>query len=265
MTAVDLSAFKYFDAPTPLALAHRGGAGLPANEGIENSMAAFRNAVDLGYRYLETDVHASADREVYAFHDHNLARLTGDPSAIGDLPSSAINDARLGGREPIPLMGELLDAFPDARFNIDIKADGAVDPTVDLIEAHGAVDRVCFASFSHARLLRVRARLPHAATSFSPREVARLKLAASPLGQGYGVRGGGVCVQVPHRHGRAAVITHRFIRRAHAFGIQVHVWTVDDADEMNYLLDLGVDGLVSDRIDVLKNVLIARGQWEDPS
>lgn len=265
MASVDLSAFKYFDAPTPLALAHRGGALLSANDGIENSMTAFRNAVDLGYRYLETDVHVSADGVVYAFHDDNLVRLTGNPALIRDLPSSAIDEARLGGREPIPLMSDLLEAFPDARFNIDIKADGAVDPTLDLIESRGAVDRVCFASFSHARLLRIRARLPHAASSFSPREVARLKLAASPLGQGYGVRRGGVCAQVPHRQGRVTVVTRRFVQRAHALGVQVHVWTIDDADEMNHLLDLGVDGLVSDRLDVLKDVLIARGQWEDPS
>lgn len=265
MAAVDLSALNYFDAPTPLALAHRGGALLPANEGIENSLVAFQNAVDLGYRYLETDVHASADGVVYAFHDDNLARLTGDPSAISGLPASAIDEARLGGREPIPLMGDLLEAFPDARFNIDIKADSAVDPTLDLIESRGAVDRVCFASFSHKRLLRIRARFPHAASSFSPKEVARLKLSTSPSGQGFGIRRGGVCAQVPHRQGRITVVTRRFVERAHAFGIQVHVWTIDDAQEMNHLLDLGVDGLVSDRIDVLKNVLIARGQWEDLS
>lgn len=265
MTGVDLRAYRYFDAPTPLALAHRGGALLPANDGIENSLLAFQNAVNLGYRYLETDVHCSVDGVVYAFHDDNLERLTGDPSAIKDLPASTIAKARLGGREPIPTMAELLDAFPDARFNIDIKSDGAVDPTLDLIEAHGAVDRVCLAAFSHDRLQRIRARLPHAASSMSPQEVARLKLGPTTATRSYGTRKGAVCAQVPHRQGRITVVTRRFVDRAHALGIQVHVWTIDDAAEMTHLLELGVDGLVSDRIDVLKNVLNARGQWEDPA
>ncbi|MGZ5368469.1 MAG: glycerophosphodiester phosphodiesterase [Aeromicrobium sp.] len=263
MTSVDLSEYEYFDAPTPLPLAHRGGALLPANEGIENSLTAFQNAAALGYRYMETDVHCSADGVVYAFHDDNLERLTGDPSVIRELPASGIDEARLSGREAIPRMGDVLEALPDARFNIDIKADSAVDPTLDLIEAHGAVNRVCFASFSHVRLQRIRARLPYAASSFSPKEVAWLKLAASPLGQGYGARRGGVCAQVPIRQGRITIVTRRFLARAHALGIQVHVWTIDDPAEMTYLLDLGVDGLVSDRIDLLKDVLVARGQWKD--
>lgn len=263
MTGVDLSAFNYFAAPTPLPIAHRGGALLPANVGIENSLLAFQNAVDLGYRYLETDVHCSADGVVYAFHDDNLERLTGDSSAIRSLPAAAIAEARLDGREPIPTMRELLDAFPDARFNVDIKADSAVDPTLDLIESLGAVDRVCFASFSHERLQRIRAKLPHAASSMSPREAARLKLGPNLASQSYGVRRGAVCAQVPHRQGLITVVTRRFVDRAHALGIQVHVWTIDDAAEMNQLLDQGVDGLVSDRIDVLKDVLNARGQWRD--
>ncbi|MGZ5372105.1 glycerophosphodiester phosphodiesterase, partial [Aeromicrobium sp.] len=140
MTSVDLSEYEYFDAPTPLPLAHRGGALLPANEGIENSLTAFQNAAALGYRYMETDVHCSADGVVYAFHDDNLERLTGDPSVIRELPASGIDEARLSGREAIPRMVDLLEALPDVRFNIDIKADSAVDPTLDLIEAHGAVN-----------------------------------------------------------------------------------------------------------------------------
>ncbi|MEO6470995.1 MAG: glycerophosphodiester phosphodiesterase [Aeromicrobium sp.] len=259
----DLSTYAYFDAPTPLPLAHRGGALLPANEGIENSLKAFQNAVDLGYRYLETDVHCSSDGVVYAFHDDNLERLTGDPAAINSLPASTIDKARLGGREPIPTMRQLFETLPGARFNIDVKSDSAVDPTLDLIEECGAVDRVCLASFSHERLRRIRDRMPKAATSFSPKEVARLKLGPALAIQSFGVRQGGVCAQVPHHRGPITVVTKRFVDSAHALGIQVHVWTIDDADEMNELLDLGVDGLVSDRIDVLKEVLTARGQWRD--
>ena len=127
-----------------------------------------------------------------------------------------------------------------------------------LLLAAGAIDRVCLASFSHARLRRARSIVPHAATSFSPREAARLKLAPS-WAQG---RSGGVCVQVPRRTRGLTVVNSRFVERAHARGLQVHVWTVDDPGEMNDLLDLGVDGIVSDRIDLLRDILIARGKWE---
>ncbi len=133
MTGVDLNTYAYFDASTPLALAHRGGALLPANDGIENSLLAFRNAFDLGYRYLETDVHCSADGVVYAFHDDNLERLTGNPAAINSLAAADVDQARLGGREPIPTMRQLFEALPEARFNIDVKADTAVDATLELI------------------------------------------------------------------------------------------------------------------------------------
>lgn len=252
----------YFGTPTPLPLAHRGGALYGPNLGIENSLAAFQNAADLGFRYMETDVHCSADGVLYAFHDDTLERLTGNPAAIANLNSADIDDVRLGGREAIPRMQDLFETLPDVRFNIDIKADGALDATLALVRRLGAVDRVCFASFSHERLQKIRAAMPEAASSFSPKEVARLKFGFGPL-QAYGVARGGMCVQVPHRHGPITVVTRRFIERAHRLGLQVHVWTIDDADEMRYLLDLGVDGLVSDRIDVLKDVLMARGLWRE--
>lgn len=261
MTTVDLTSFPYFDAATPLALAHRGGSLLPANIGIENSLTAFRHAIELGYRYLETDVHCSADGVVYAFHDDNLERLTGNPALINELSSTAIDAVRLDGREPIPTMRQLFEELPDARFNIDVKADGAVAATLDLIEECDAVHRVCLASFSHSRLQRIRSRMPAVASSFSPREAAWLKLGPIGLLRALSSRGGAVCAQVPHRQGRITVVDRRFVDHAHALGIQVHVWTIDDADEMTELLDLGVDGLVSDRIDILKEVLIVRGQW----
>ncbi len=260
--AVDLGRYPYFDASTPLPLAHRGGALFGPNKGIENSLAAFENAAKLGYRYMETDVHCSADKVVYAFHDDTLQRLTGDPSAIAILPSSVIDIARLAGREPIPRLADLLEALPTVRFNIDIKADGALEPTLDLIRRMGAIDRVCFASFSHERLQRLRAAMPEVASSFSPKEAARLKLGRGALSS-YGARHGGVCAQVPHRRGRITVVTPGFVSRAHRLGLQVHVWTIDSADEMRHLLDIGVDGLVTDRIDVLKDVLTARGLWKE--
>lgn len=253
---------SYLDAPAPLALAHRGGALLPANAGIENTIAAFGHAVELGYRYLETDVHRSSDGIVYAFHDLDLSRLAGVPAAIGDATAQLIDSIRVGGRESIPPLSDLLSTFPDARFNIDVKADDAVDATLGLLREHGALDRVCLASFSDARLQRIRALEPGVITSFSPAEVARLRFGPTRHLQAFGARRGGRCVQVPHHCGRITVVTPSFVRRAHRLELPVHVWTIDDPAEMRHLLDIGVDGLVTDRPDVLRDVLCERGQWE---
>ncbi len=260
---VDVSPHPYLDAPLPLALAHRGGAGLPANDGIENTLTAFRNAVALGYVFLETDVHVSADGVVYAFHDEHLGRMTGVETPIAALTSAEIDRVPVAGREPVPRLADLLATLPDARFNIDVKADGAVEATVQVVQEARAEDRVCLASFSGARLGRLRALCPDAARSGGPLEVAALKLGPTRWVRRLAARRGVHCVQVPVRRGPITVVTPRFVRRAHETGLQVHVWTVDDPDEMRTLLEIGVDGIVTDRPDVLRDVLDERGSWPD--
>ena len=252
---------SFLDGPTPLAFAHRGGALLEANDGIENTLTAFRNAVELGYRYLETDVHTSLDGTVYAFHDVELTRMTGTVSAFRDLDSAGIDAILVGGREPIPRLVDLLEAFPDARFNIDVKADDAVEPTLAVLRDADALDRVCLASFSGRRLARLRAAVPTVPTCFSPVEIARMRFGPTRWVQSVGLRRGGACVQAPFRTRQTTVVTPEFVRRCHAVDLQVHVWTIDDPAEMRYLLDIGVDGLMSDRVDVLRDVLRERGEW----
>lgn len=258
---VDLSRYRYFDHATPLALAHRGGALLPGLERLENTMVAFRAAVELGYTYLETDVHASSDGVVYAFHDLDLQRLTGSADQIGTLLSDQVDTVRLGADEPIPRLTTLLRELPQTRLNIDVKSDAAVEPTLRTLVAEGAVDRVCLASFSGSRLRRIRRLCPEVATSFSPREVTMLRLGLTRHLRAHGVRAGGVCAQVPARRGPLPVVTRRFVRHAHALGLQVHVWTIDDPDMMRSLLRTGVDGIVTDRPDVLRDVLTETGDW----
>jgi glycerophosphoryl diester phosphodiesterase len=231
--------------------------------GIENTRAAFQNAVDLGYVYLETDVHTSRDGVVYAFHDVELTRMTGTVSAFRDLDADGIDAIRVGGREPIPRLAELLEAFPDARFNIDVKADDAVDPTLDVLRSADALDRACLASFSDARLMRLRSAAQSVPTAFSPGELGRLRYGPTRRIQATGVRRGGACVQVPFRRRGLTVVTPGFVRRAHALSLPVHVWTIDDPNVMRYLLNIGVDGLISDRVDVLRDVLRQRGEWEE--
>lgn len=246
----------YLSASTPLAFAHRGGAGHQANLGIENSLSAFQHAVGLGYRYVETDVRATRDGVVYACHDADLSRLGGDRTPIAELTSQELDEQLVGGREPVVRLDRLLAELPGTRINIDVKSDDVVLPTCTTLLAAGAVDRVCIASFSSRRLRRVRALLPHVATSAGPAEVAAVRL-------GLGRPKAPVAYQVPAVHRGIQVVVPAFVRRAHALGAQVHVWTIDDPAEMHRLLDLGVDGIVSDRTDLLKDVLIARGQWQD--
>ncbi|MDR6861886.1 glycerophosphodiester phosphodiesterase [Phycicoccus sp. 3266] len=254
--------FAYFDAPTPIGLAHRGGAKLADNLHLENSLAAFRRAVDLGYRYLETDVHATSDGVLLAFHDAVLDRVTDRAGRIADLPWSVVRSARINGTEPIPLLSDLLEELPTARLNIDVKAPGAVAPLAEVVARHGAVDRVCVGSFSDRRLRAVRRLLgPGLATSAGPAEVAALRFAPERLAQW--LRSPAAALQVPTAHvvgGRTVeLVTPELLDRAHGMGKHVHVWTVDDAQEMHRLLDLGVDGIVSDRIDTLAEVLAERG------
>jgi len=225
-------------------------------------MAAFERAVKAGYRYLETDVHATSDGVAVFFHDDTLRRMFGHPGRVEDLSWADIASLRDGGESMVPRLLDVLDAWPHCRFNIDVKADSAVDPTIEAVWKLNARDRVLLASFSDRRIRWVRRVCgPRQATSMGQREVAVLRV-ASLHGRGLGgFVPGVVAVQVPVRYARVRVVDARFVRHAHTLGMQVHVWTIDDPAEMHELLDLGVDGIMTDRIEVLRDVLIARGQW----
>jgi glycerophosphoryl diester phosphodiesterase len=247
----------------PIAFAHRGFS--PAGTGnAENSMAAFEAAVALGYRYLETDVRVTADGVALAFHDATLDRVTDRSGRIADLPWSEVRRARIGGREPVPALADLLGAWRDVRINLDVKTDQGVPATIDAIRKTGSIERVCVGAFSTRRINAVRQALgPRLCTSLGPRAALRLRLPASGRG---GIRsragaGAGRCAQVPARIGRRVFVDARYLAVAHALGLQVHAWTVNDPAEMTRLLDLGVDGIMTDRADVLRDLLVARGQW----
>lgn len=238
------------DHPGPIPFAHRGGAG----DWPENTMPAFEAAVALGYRYLETDVQATADGVLAAFHDDDLTRTCGRPGRISQLPWSEVRTARVGGAEPIPLLVDLLEAFPDARVNIDCKSDASVDPLVEVLRRTNSLGRVCLGTFSHHRMVRLRRLLgPGVCTSMSPPEVAQWLAGRLPAAPD--------AAQVPPSRGRITLVTRRTVRRAARGGVPVHVWTIDDPVEMHRLLDLGVAGIMTDRPAVLRDVLIHRGQW----
>ncbi len=240
-----------------LALAHRGGAFHPELEGLENTLEAFRHAVALGYRYLETDVHVTADGVLLALHDTVLDRVTDRRGEVAALTHTEVRRARIGGRAEVPTLAALLDELPGARFNIDLKSDGAVRPLADLVAARGQEDDVLVGSFSRARLREFR-RLTggRVATSAAPVEVAAFLARPSR-------RAPFDALQVPRRRGPLPIVTARLVRRAHAAGKHVHVWTVDEPEEVRELLALGVDGLFTDRTDVLRSVLVEQGLWRE--
>jgi glycerophosphoryl diester phosphodiesterase len=247
-------AAEFLDHPVPLAFAHRGGAGhFP-----ENSWRAFEHAAGLGYAYLETDAHATADGVLVAFHDKTLDRVTDRTGAIAALPASEVAAARIGGTDPIPLLADLLGAWPGIRFNIDIKDAPAAGPLADLIRRMAAWDRVCLTSFSGRRLRAARLLLDRPvclATSLAGAGALRAGLPGPVLAPAF-ARRWVRCAQLPARMATAPVIG-----RAHAAGLQVHVWTVNDATVMTSLLDLGVDGIMTDQTQTLREVLIGRNQW----
>jgi glycerophosphoryl diester phosphodiesterase len=248
----------FLDQPGPVAFAHRGGAA----HHPENSWPAFEHAVNLGYKYLETDAHATADGVLVAFHDHTLDRTTDRSGRIARMPHREVAAARIDGREPIPLLEDLLAAFPDTRFNIDVKEEPAIGPLVRMVARVNAWDRVCICSFSSGRLRATRRALARpVCMALSPAALATVRMSRNLAGSGAvlarrlaseGLR----CAQVP-----AAVATRGFVRRAHALGLQVHVWTVNDRTEMTCLLDLGVDGIMTDETVLLRDILAERGQW----
>jgi glycerophosphoryl diester phosphodiesterase len=248
----------FLDLPRPLAFAHRGGSA----HAPENTWRAFEHAVKLGYTYLETDARATADGHLMAFHDRTVDRVTDGRGPIGSISYADVTALRVAGTEPIPLLEDLIGAWPDVRFNIDLKDEAAIRVLPEVLRRTGAWDRVCVTSFSGARLRVFRGLADRpvcmavspasvAAVRFTPALPAAMRRQARRLDLAHAR-----CAQVP-----GAVASEAFIRRAHALGLVVHVWTINDKAAMHRLLDLGADGIMSDQIALLREVLAERGQW----
>lgn len=247
----------YLDNTSPIAFAHRGG----TSAAPENTLRAFDDAVTLGYRYVETDVHATRDGKLVAFHDNDLQRTCGKPWKIEEIDWSTLTSARIDGTDPIPLLDDLLSTWPDLRINIDCKSDTAMQPLIDTIRRTKSIDRICVGSFSDKRLRRIRSELgADLCTAMGPQEVARLVL-GSTTGIPLNPSQHALIAQVPVRQGPIPVVTRKSITRAHQLGLQVHVWTIDEPLEIARLLDLGVDGIMSDDTETLKSVFVARKLW----
>lgn len=240
---------------TPIPFVHRGGpTGLP-----ENTLVAFERAYVLGFRYFETDVHATSDGVLVAFHDRSLRRLTGERTAIAHLSADEVSRVRVEG-EPVPLLAELMSAFPDVHFNIDPKSDAAVRPLTRQLRHGRERSRVCVGSFSDERLRWLRAALgPTLCTGASPREIAQAKWAVQRRrrlpAHDYNV------LQLPVGLPRFPLVDQRMMDTAHDSGVPVHVWTVNEPAEVHRVLTLGVDGVMSDDAVELRRVFVERGLW----
>ena len=245
----------YLPVRTPILVAHRGG-GL---ENPENTHRAFEAAHRAGVTWFETDLRATSDGVVTVFHDATLDRTTDAAGTIRELPWSQVRKARVAGSEPVLRIEELFEAFPDAKINLDIKDEHTFEPTLRVLDSLNAWDRICVASFSASRVRRARSIAGYRlATSLTAPEVTRLALGTRKPVWHSGTRRdstlhpahhrhAGVAAQVPESLGRGTLVTERFVARAHAAGIQVHVWTVNDEDQAFRLLSRGVDAIITDR------------------
>lgn len=248
-------ALAYLDYPRPLAFAHRGGAG----HRPENSLRAFEYSAQLGYTYLETDARSTRDGKLIAFHDAVLDRATDRTGRVSRLTWQQVSAARVAGTEEIPLLEDLLGSFPCHRFNIDLKDAGTVGALASVLRRTAAWDRVCVTSISATRLLAAQRSLDRpACLAVTPAAIAAMRFLGGPgcgLARGL-AQAGARCVQV-HRQ----VATRGLIRRARQLGLDVHVWAVNTRPEIERALDLGADGVMTDDVVLLRDILAERGQW----
>jgi glycerophosphoryl diester phosphodiesterase len=245
----------YLDHGRPLAFAHRGGAAHQP----ENSWPAFEYATSLGYAYLETDARTTSDGALLAFHDATLDRATDRTGTVSRMTYRQISAARIGGTEPIPLLEDLLGTFSEQRFAIDLKDSGNVAPLNGILRRTGAWNRVCITSLSGQRLLAAQRSLDRpVCLAVTPTAFVAVRYAGHP-GKALATRlarSGAQCAQVP-----ALIATREFIRRAHLLGLAVHVWTLNTREKIVRALDLGADGVMTDNVVLLRDILIERGQW----
>ena len=248
---------SYGEGPGPLAIAHRGGGALAQ----ENSLNAFGLASGLGIRYLETDVRVTSDGHLVCFHDETLDRVT---SATGPVRSKSLRELRalrINGVERIPTFDEALDAFPDQCFTVDPKDQAGLGPLVKSLRRKGGAERVCIAGAWDGWLAQVRRDVPEITTALGWRSLSALLMCAwagvrPPTGLATGP-----FVHVPVKLGRVPIFVERLVAMSHEIGVRVVTWTVDEPAVMRRLLDAGVDAIITDRPDILREVLVSREEW----
>lgn len=228
--------------------AHRGG----SLETSENTLESFQYALNIGSEYIETDVQLSRDGKVYIFHDDTLKRVAGIDKNFSDLPSHEIDTIKIFNGNAIPTLEEALERFPTTRFNIDLKTDLVAEPALKILKKHNAQDRVCIASFSDARIDLARKYIPSICTSMGPNQILQIRLGAWNLINPKIISD---CIQIPIYKYGIKLVSKTMVDYCHANHLKVHVWTINDAKTMKKLISIGVDGIITDRPKLLRDVL----------
>jgi glycerophosphoryl diester phosphodiesterase len=246
----------YFDGQTPRVIAHRG---FPSGH-AENTIGAFRAAVEVGADILETDVHLSKDGQVIVAHDFDLSRVAGLPGLVSEYTASELAAIDLGFGQGFSTLVETLEAFPGAKFNIDVKVPEVVDPFVDVVSQMNVHDRVLVASFDETSRSRAVSRLPGVVSSATSGHIieGRLRSWLGLSGATWAMPPEIRAIQVPPTHWGMALVTPSFVRMVHQKGLEVHVWTINEARDMERLLEMGVDGIVTDRADLAVKIVAKR-------
>ena len=233
-------------------MAHRGG----SLEAPENTIESFKYAIEIGSDIIETDIQLSSDGVPYIFHDDDLKRIPGIEKNFNDLLASEIDELNIFGDFKIPTLEETLKQFPDTKFQIDFKTDEVVDPAIEIINKLPNVKKnLCVASFSSQRLQKIKSKLSDVTYSMGPHEVLKLLLKSFGIYRG---EVGGDCLQIPiYRYG-IKIVTKRFVDFCKRENIKISVWTINSTEEMDYLIDLDVDGIITDKPKALINLLASR-------
>ena len=233
-------------------MAHRGG----SLEAPENTIESFKYAIEIGSDIIETDIQLSSDGVPYIFHDDDLKRIPGIEKDFNDLLASEIDELNVFGDFKIPTLEETLKQFPDTKFQIDFKTDEVVDPAIEIINKFPHIKKnLCVASFSSQRLQKIKSKLSDVTYSMGPHEVLKLLLKSFGIYRG---EVGGDCLQIPiYRYG-IKIVTKRFVDFCKRENIKISVWTINSTEEMDYLIDLDVDGIITDKPKALINLLASR-------
>ena len=233
-------------------MAHRGG----SLEAPENTIESFKYALEIGSDIIETDIQLSSDGIPYIFHDDDLKRIPGIDKNFNELLASEIDEFNIFDDCKIPTLEETLKQFPNTKFQIDFKTDEVVDPAIKIINKLPHIKKnLCVASFSSQRLQKIKSKLSDVTYSMGPHEVLKLLL------KSFGIYRGeisGDCLQIPiYRYG-IKIVTKRFVDFCKRENIKISVWTINSVEEMDYLIGLGVDGIITDKPKALINLLASK-------
>ena len=229
-------------------IAHRGG----TEAAFENTYEAFADAYELGYRWFETDVQISKDGFLYAIHDSNLNRIVGSNININQLNSEDLDQILISGKHRIPRLDLLLRKFPDVTFNLDAKNIHAAKALVTLLNSDKSFQNVCLGSFSYKTMNYIRKFLKRdLPMSFSQSEVLSLIL---NIKFNKDAKYNASYLQIPKSYLGYKLISKKLLNYCKKNGIKVHVWTINERNEMKNLIGIGVDGIITDNCRTLLDV-----------